>query len=47
MKKALEYLNYVTEIFNAITKGVKTVIDHWPSHNPFSSPGQKTDEPPK
>jgi len=37
MKRVIEFIDYFTAIANAISKGCKVVIDHWPSDSPFSN----------
>lgn len=36
MKTVLRYVNYITACVNAISKGISTVADSWPTDNPFS-----------
>jgi len=37
MKRILSYIDYFTGCANAISKGLKTVVDSWPIDNPFSN----------
>lgn len=36
MKKVFEIVEYITSCVNAISKGFKTALDHWPANNPFA-----------
>lgn len=44
MKKILEILEYFTAIANAISKGLKTVLENWPKHSPFGGDDNNTVE---
>lgn len=36
-KKILAFLNYGSQAFSALSKGLEVIIDNWPSFNPFAS----------
>lgn len=40
MKRVLEFIDYFTAAANAISKGCKVIVDHWPVNSPF---GNRTD----
>lgn len=41
MKKAIEIVEYFTAIANAVSKGIKTVVENWPSNSPFGDSDAK------
>ena len=42
MNKALEIIDYLSNVTNAITKGLKAVYDNWPVNSPFSNGSGKS-----
>lgn len=44
MKRVLEFIDYFTAAANAISKGCKVIVDHWPVNSPFGNrPNSDTD----
>lgn len=43
MKKVFEIVEYITACVNAVSKGFKIVVDHWPTDNPFVTVADKKD----
>jgi hypothetical protein len=37
MAKVLEIIEYVSQCTNAITQGLKSIVEHWPRSSPFSA----------
>lgn len=44
MKKILEYIEYVSAVVSAISKGAKIAADSWPDYNPFAKNDVKKEQ---